>query len=116
MATKTSKKPKPGANGKPPATVSEVLTLAEAAAFLRVPEAGLLAEATHGRVPGRLIAGEWRFVKATLLAWLSEPEAAPGAWKERIRGIIGMWKDDPSVDPMIEEIYRQRKANPVGGA
>ena len=115
MASKTIKKPKPALNGKPLTSPAEVMTLAEAAAFLRVPEDGLKADAASGRVPGRLVADEWRFTKATLLAWFNEPETARGDWKERIRSVIGSWKDDPTVDGMMEEIYRQRKANSVGG-
>ena len=116
MASKTIKKPKPALNGKPLASPAEVMTLAEAAAFLRVPEDGLKADAVKGRVPGRLVAGEWRFTKATLLAWFNEPEtAAPKkSSKERMRALIGAWKDDPTVDAMVEEIYRKRKANMVG--
>jgi len=114
MATKTTKAPKAATNGA--LATSEVLTLAEAAAFLRVPEAGLKADAVTGRIPGRLVAGEWRFVKATLLAWLSEPETPPAkSSKERMLALAGVWKDDPTVDAMVAEIYERRKADPVGG-
>jgi hypothetical protein len=114
MPTKTTKTPKTAANG-PPSPPGEVLTLAEAAALLRVPEEGLKTDAAAGRVPGRLVAGEWRFVRATLLAWLSQPEPSKKSSKERMLAVAGMWKDDPTVDAMVEEIYRRRKANPVGG-
>lgn len=124
MTTKASKTPKAGQNGVPLATGGEILTLAEAAAFLRVSEDGLKADAASGRVPGRLVAGEWRFSRVALLGWLSqfetklvsnELELKPKSSKEQMRALIGLWKDDPSVDAMIEEIYRERKANPVGG-
>ena len=119
MATKTTKSTKasrPTANGPPPPS-SEILTLAEAAAFLRVPEEGLKADADAGRIPARLVAGQWRFNKTALLAWLSLPEteSVGGHWKDRIRELIGAWKDDPTVDAMVEEIYRERKRHPVGG-
>lgn len=115
MASKTIKKPKPALNGKPPVSTAEVMTLAEAAAFLRVPEDGLKADAASGRVPGRLVADGGGFTKAILLAWFNEPETVRGDWKERIRSVIGSWKDDPTVDGMMEEISRQRKANSFGG-
>ncbi len=51
----------------------EVLTLAEAAALLRVPEAALRAAAEHGDVPARWIGSRWRFSRAALLRWLEEP-------------------------------------------
>ncbi len=116
MASKTIKKPKPALSNKPLAMAAEVMALAEAAVFLRVPEDGLKADAASGRVPGRLVAGEWRFTKATLLAWFNEPEtAAPKkSSKQRMLDLAGAWKDDPTVDAMVEEIYRKRKANLVG--
>jgi excisionase family DNA binding protein len=56
---------------RPAADPPAVLTLAEAADLLQVePKAvGELAEAKE--LPGRKIAGEWRFARAALLAWLS---------------------------------------------
>lgn len=48
----------------------EVLTSAEAAAFLRLAETGLVEAAARDEVPGRLIAGEWRFSRVGLLDWL----------------------------------------------
>lgn len=110
---KATKPPKPAANGT--AAPPEVITLAEAAAFLRVSEVGLKADADAGRVPGRIVAGEWRFVKATLLAWLSQAEKPVKSSKERMLALAGMWKDDPTVDAMVEEIYERRKADLVGG-
>jgi len=102
--TKPIRKSKPSRNGPP---APEVLTLAEAAKFLRVTEAGLLTDAVAGRVPARRVAGEWRFGRARLLAWLGDgqPLVSP---KDRIRAVIGTWADDPTVDPMLERIARQR--------
>jgi hypothetical protein len=48
----------------------DVMTLGEAAALLRVQEDQLRQAAEQGDVPGRLIAGEWRFAHAALLDWL----------------------------------------------
>ena len=70
---KLKKKPKAA---KPP-KLGEVLTLAEAATYLRVSEAGLRADADAGLLPGHLIGGEWRFTKEGILRWLSA--AAPHA-------------------------------------
>ena len=50
--------------------VPDVMTLPEAASLLRVEEAQLRQAAERGDVPGRLIAGEWRFAHAALLDWL----------------------------------------------
>ena len=49
---------------------AEVLTLEEAAAFLRVPEASLTALAVKNAVPAQEIAGEWRFLRRALVDWL----------------------------------------------
>jgi hypothetical protein len=77
MTTKTSKprsSKKSELNGTSVQSESEVLTLAEAAAFLRVPENGLKADVVDGKVPGRLVAGEWRFSRVGLMCWLGHFE------------------------------------------
>jgi hypothetical protein len=48
----------------------EVLTLGEAAAFLRIDEPQLLEASVSGELPGRVIAGEWRYSRAALVSWL----------------------------------------------
>jgi excisionase family DNA binding protein len=118
-----SAKTKPAANGKVAATTPtavmsplDVLTLAEAAAYLRLTEEVVRAEAEGGRLPGRSLGGEWRFTRGAIADWLAAPPVpTPESVREGILALSGVWKDDPTVDPMIEEIYRQRKANPVGG-
>ena len=57
-----------------PAEIPEVLTPAQAAALLQVEEEDVLALAEEGRLPGRRIGDEWRFGRAALVAWLSEPD------------------------------------------
>jgi hypothetical protein len=106
---KTAAKPQPEANG---AAAPEVMTLTEAAAWLRVAEEGLKADAVAGRIPGRLVAGEWRFNKTALLVWFSQPELLAGkSSKERMLSVFGAWKDfgeDP--EEMIVALRRARKA------
>jgi excisionase family DNA binding protein len=97
-----------------------VLTPPAAANYLQVPEPTLIAEAEAGRLPGRRIGGEWRFLKLALAEWLQaggvgERNQKPQSSKERMLALAGIWKDDPTVDAMVEEIYRERKRNPVGG-
>jgi hypothetical protein len=58
----------PAVNG--PAT-GEVLTLAEAAALLRVPEQAVATAVTWQGLSGRMIGGEWRFTKGAILRWLA---------------------------------------------
>ena len=125
MAAKSKPATKSAAvNGPSPESVGGVLTLAEAAALLRVPEEGLRTDAEAGRVPGRLVAGEWRFIKSTLLEWLSsegqqrpEPQwsggpirkANPVHLNQGFLDAIGAFAHDESLEPLIQDIYRHRK-------
>ena len=117
---KTSKKPKPATKPQPEANgalAHEVMTLAEAAAWLRVSEAGLKADAVAGRVPARLVGGEWRFNKPALVAWLSVPEtnSRPKTGAELVARIREVntgptYQDDPeAAEAEIAELYRLRK-------
>jgi excisionase family DNA binding protein len=116
MSAKT--KTKPTANGEAVAPLSplDVLTLDQAAAYLQLAEEVVRQEAERGRLPGRKVGADWRFSRLAITEWLAgPPEPKPKSSKERIRALIGVWKDDLTVDAMVEEIYRLRKANPVGG-
>ncbi len=48
-----------------------VLTAGEAAALLRVDEAAVVESAEAGELPGRKVAGEWRFARDAVLDWLA---------------------------------------------
>jgi excisionase family DNA binding protein len=48
----------------------EILTLAEAAEYLRIAEEKLADLAIDGGVPARRIGGEWRFLRKALDDWL----------------------------------------------
>ena len=121
-------------NGPAQTAEATVLTLSEAAAFLRVSEEGLTKDADAGLLPGRLVGGEWRFVKAALLNWLataaggrSSPPADEGRSSDVIckavppprdlnKGFldsIGAFAGDPTLEPMVEKIYRDRKRTPL---
>ncbi len=60
-------------------TDAEVMTAVEAAALLRLDEADVLAAAQAGELPGRLIAGTWRFSRSAIMAWLGGGESAGAA-------------------------------------
>src|SRR3979490_810738 len=107
----TKKKPAkvtPTANGPlaPAPLAADVLTRAEAAAYLRVTEADVIHSVQTQGLPGRLAANEWRFLKPAIQAWLSAP--GPQYSKEAQLATIGSWKDDPYLDEMLKEIYRKR--------
>ena len=52
----------------------EVMNTAQAAEFLQIEEAVVLAMAEAGKLPGRKLGDAWRFSRAALVAWLSTPE------------------------------------------
>lgn len=102
-------KPKPQTILAPPAVngpAPEVLTLAEAAAYLRLPEAEVVRLVQTQDLPGRFTGSEWRFLKPAIQVWLGQPP--PKYSKEAQLAIAGLWKDDPYLEDMLEEIYRRR--------
>jgi excisionase family DNA binding protein len=51
--------------------LDDVLTLAEAASYLRVPDEELLRLPEQRDIPAQQIGGEWRFLKRALDHWLA---------------------------------------------
>jgi excisionase family DNA binding protein len=99
--------PPPAANGG--AVVGEILTLPEAAAYLRLSEADVLRCVHEQGLPARQLGTEWRFCKAAIEDWLST--GAPSALqanKEAWLALAGVWKDDPDLEKIVEEAYRRR--------
>jgi len=111
-----TKKPKPASVPKPepqPAALNgppgEVLMLAEAAAYLRLPEREVIAAASSQGLPGRLVAGEWRFLKTAIQQWLSVSQPTAEMRKAAQMAVVGAWKDDPTVGQLREEIEKYRR-------
>jgi excisionase family DNA binding protein len=96
--------PKPVALNGP--VTGEVLTLAEAAAYLRLPEEEVVRLVHMQDLPGRFAGTQWRFLKTAIQEWLSKPP--PKYSKEGQRSVAGLLRDDPDLVPMVEEIYRKR--------
>jgi excisionase family DNA binding protein len=126
---------------------AEVLTLAEAAAYLRVGEEVLRQMVSEQALPARKVGGEWRFLRSALRDWLRQ-DSAPGerflhllaaieqrfaeiegrllaktgsgdttvkhGSRQRLLRLAGVWKDDPTLEQMLEEIYQARR-RPVSG-
>jgi excisionase family DNA binding protein len=111
---RTKSRPKPATSATPPTSAraqgseqaAEVLTLAEAAAYLRVPEVEVVRLVCQQDLPGRLVGTEWRFLKSALQDWLRTPPPKPS--KEAVLARVGSWKDDPYLEEMLKEIYKQR--------
>src|SRR5580704_13605064 len=87
-------------------TTGDVLTLSEAAAYLRVSESTVLKMCRQQELPGRQIGAQWRFLKSALGDWLRAP--ARKSSKEELLAIAGAWKDDPYADDLLSGIYEQR--------
>jgi excisionase family DNA binding protein len=83
-----------------------VLTLPEVAAYLRVSQARVEELVREQNLPGRWLGNEWRFLKPAVDDWLTG--ASVRSSKEAQIAVAGAWKDDPTVDEMLKEIYRQR--------
>ncbi|MBI3760967.1 MAG: helix-turn-helix domain-containing protein [Chloroflexi bacterium] len=67
---------------------NEILTLREAAALLQIPSRILREAASKGRVPGRRIAGQWRFSRFALHYWLSGGAAPSLETRLRHAGVL----------------------------
>jgi hypothetical protein len=109
-ATKSKKTAKKSAradnNGIPTAAPGDVLTLAEAAGYLRVAEIDLIHAVHCDGLPGRQVGGEWRFLKSSLQQWLNTPRQKTG--QQALLDMAGKFKDDPYLEEITREAYRQR--------
>jgi excisionase family DNA binding protein len=84
------------------------LTLSEAAAYLRLPEADVLRLVMEQALPARRLENEWRFLKTSIQDWL-RTGPLPQSNKEAWLALAGIWKDDPSLDELHEVLARQRQ-------
>jgi excisionase family DNA binding protein len=89
-----------------PAGSDEVLTLTEAAAYLRVAEGDVLRTVREQKLPGRQIGGQWRFLKTAVRDWLRS--APPRGSTEALLRWAGAFKDDPDLEEIVREAYRKR--------
>lgn len=116
MPRASTKKPRPKPSTKPavPAmpppveAFGEVMSLAEAAAYLRLPEKDVIAATSTQGLPGRLVGGEWRFFKGALQQWLSASQPTPEMRKAALLSTAGAFKDDPDLIKICEDAYRRR--------
>jgi len=94
-------------NGRSKSNLSnEVLTLVEAAAYLRIGEADVVRLAECDDLPGRQIGMEWRFLKSGLQDWLRAPKRKAG--KTALLALAGAWKDDPDVSGIVRAAQAMR--------
>jgi excisionase family DNA binding protein len=81
----------------------DVLTLDEAAAYLRVAPDAVLRMIGDEQLPARRFGSEWRFAKAAVQAWLASGPPQAGLMEE-----FGKMKDDPYLEEMLRDIYKRR--------
>src|SRR5262249_57266863 len=87
---------------------AEVFTLAETAAYLRLPEAEVMRMVREQNLPSRQIGSEIRFLKAAIEDWLRAGTPSLQANKEAWMSLAGKYRDDPDLLRICEEAYRQR--------
>jgi excisionase family DNA binding protein len=86
--------------------LSEVMTLEEAARFLRVRKKEVEELATDGKIPARQVNGQWRFLKAAVEEWLRSREIVSS--RDTFLDQAGAFKDDPALDEIVRDAYRAR--------
>lgn len=89
------------------AAPADVLTLAEAAAYLRTSSEEVLRLVREQGLPGRRVGDGCRFLKAAIQDWLRSP-SSPQDKQEFWQTHFGALKEDPYLEDMLEEIYRRR--------
>ena len=85
-----------------------MLTLEEAAAYLRLPGDAIAWQAAAGELPGRQVAGEWRFLQSALDEWLGS--------SDRRRALLrhaGSFADDESLAELRARAYEERGLRPI---
>ncbi len=80
-----------------------VLTLDEAAAFLRLSPDTVERQATEGNIPGQYIEGTWRFLHAALEDWLRHRDSRTVLLRQ-----AGMLADDDNWPALLDAVYRSR--------
>ena len=90
----------------------EVLTLEEAADYLRLPREIVERQAGHGQIPGRCIEDTWRFLKDALDEWLRSQDSRTVLLKQ-----AGALADDETLAALRDAIYAERgRPETEGGA
>jgi excisionase family DNA binding protein len=83
--------------------MGEVLTLEEAAGYLKLPQDTMEREANQGKIPGRRIDRTWRFHKSALDEWLHGPDG-----RTVLLGQLGAMEDDETLAQLRSDTYAAR--------
>jgi excisionase family DNA binding protein len=105
---KTNRRPRNSVTGASPLNDqrSEILTLAEAASYLRVSEQDVVRLVGKEGLPGRQVGDDWRFLRAAIDGWLGAPTAFNQGrfWQTH----FGALKGDPYLSDIVRGAYRRR--------
>jgi excisionase family DNA binding protein len=85
-------------------TAPDVMTLAEASRFLKLPAKTVEQLATNDDLPGRKIGKEWRFLRSAIEEWLVHRNGH----RHSILDQAGMFADDPTFEEFQKLIERNR--------
>jgi Helix-turn-helix domain len=85
------------------ATLTEILTLEEVAAYLRLAPEVVERQATQRQIPGRKIENEWRFLKSAINDWLSTSTPQTTLLQQ-----VGALAHDETLAQLRDSIYRDR--------
>ncbi len=80
-----------------------VLNLREVAEYLRLPEEKIERQVLEGRIPGRRIEDEWRFLKSAVDDWLRSQDT-----RAILLNQAGSLSDDEKLDDLRLTIYSKR--------
>ena len=80
-----------------------ILNLKEMAEYLRLSETKVERQVIQGRIPGRRIEGEWRFLKSAVDDWLSSHDT-----RTILLNQAGALSDDDTLEELRLMIYSER--------
>jgi hypothetical protein len=75
---------------------------------LRLPETDVSNAVQAQGLPGRLVGGQWRFLKAAIQQWLSTAVPPLATRSAALLAAAGAFRDDPDLLRISEEAYRRR--------
>ncbi len=83
--------------------IENVLTLQEVANYLKIPEDRIEKQVLQGKIPGRRIEDEWRFLKTAIDDWLQSYDS-----RTILLGQAGALSDDETLYELRSTIYSNR--------
>lgn len=89
--------------------IENVLTLQEVANYLKIPKDRIEKQVLQGKIPGRRIEDEWRFLKTAIDDWLQSYDS-----RTILLSQAGALSDDETLDGLRSIIYSDRGRTEIG--